>query len=135
MISALKSGDSEKVGIYRYLFSQFKYQEINLQRPLNSEEEIKFMQSEAKKRKEAIEAYQKGNRPELAEKEQKELDIIQEFLPKQISDEKLKQIIEKAISNLPNKDFSSTMKAVMPLVRGLADGSRVSTLVKELLSK
>ena len=80
MIAAMKAHDAEKVGALRYLSSQLKYQEINLRRPLNSAEEIKLLQSEAKKRKESIEAYQNGHRPELAEKEQKELDIIQEFL-------------------------------------------------------
>lgn len=130
MITAMKSHDTEKVGIFRYLLSQFKNQEINLRRSLNSEEEIKFLQSEAKKRKESIEAYKNGNRPELAAKEQKELDIIAEFLPKQMSDEELKKIIAEVISQSENKDFGSIMKLVMSRARGLADGSRVSTFVR-----
>lgn len=134
MIAAMKSGDAEKVGIYRYLFSQFKYQEINLRHPLSAEEEIKFMQSEAKKRKESITAYQNGNRPELAAKEEKELDIIQEFLPKQISDEEIKKIITEVISQSENKEFGIIMKSVMPRLRGLADGGRISAMVKSLIN-
>lgn len=93
MIAAMKAHDAEKVGALRYLLSQLKNQEINLIRPATPDEEIKLLQSEAKKRKESIAAYQKGSRPELAEKEQKELNIIQEFLPQQISDKELKKII------------------------------------------
>lgn len=134
MISAMKNHDAEKVGIFRYLLSQFKYQEIALRRPLSSAEEIKLLQSEAKKRKEAIEAYQKGNRPELAEKEQKELAIIQEFLPKQLSDEEIKKVISETISQSENKEFGFVMKTAMGKLRGLADGSHVSSLVKSLLA-
>lgn len=138
MTAAMKSHDAEKVGALRYLLSQLKNQEISLLRPSTNEEEIKLLQSEAKKRKEAIEAYQKGNRPELAQKEQKELAIIQEFLPKQLSDEEIKKVIQQVINDLPSEalakeGFGSVMKQTMSCLRGQADGPRVSALVRSIL--
>ena len=105
---------------------------------LNDEQIVDLVFSEIKKRKEAIEFYVKGGRQELADKEQAELSVLQRYLPEQISDEALKKIVAdavKATAATTAKDFGKVMAAVMPKVKGQADGQRVSALVKELLNK
>ncbi len=102
-----------------------------------TEEEITLITSiEAKKRKEAIIAFEKGERKDLAEKEKKELDILKKYLPEQISEEELSQIIKQVIVETgakEMKDMGKVMKEVMLKVVGRADGNQVSGIVKELL--
>ncbi len=92
--------------------------------------------SEAKKRKEAIEAFTKGARPEMAEKERKELEILQKYLPQQLAEEEVRKLVEEAIAQTGAanpQDMGKVMAALMPKVKGKADGSLVSLIVKELL--
>ena len=94
--------------------------------------------SEVKKRNDAIVLYKQGNRPELAEKEQKEIDIIKKYLPEQLSDDDIKKIISDAILKTgakEMKDMGKVMAEINPKIKGRADGGVVSKIVKELLSK
>ena len=130
MIGALKTGDKPRLETVRYLFSQIKNREIDLKRPLADDEAVKLLQTEAKRRKEAIEAYQKGGRQDLVEKESYQLAVINEYLPKQLSNEELKTIIAEIKSANPSGDFGMLMKATMAKVAGKADGSRVAALCR-----
>lgn len=103
---------------------------------LTDEEIIDALATEAKKRKEAILGFEKGNRPEMAEKEKAELVILAEYLPEQISEEELKKIVGEAIEKTGAKeikDMGKIMAIVMPQIKGRADGSQVSQIAKSLM--
>jgi len=103
---------------------------------LSDEESTEVVSSEAKKRKEAITGFQKGERPDLVEKEKKELEILQKYLPEQLSEEKIQKLAKEAIGKVGatgSQDMGKIMAELMPKVKGKADGTVVSRIVKELL--
>lgn len=103
---------------------------------LNDEEIIDVISNEAKKRKDSIEEFTKGNRLDLVEKEQKELEILKQYLPEQMSEDAVKDIVKKAIEEtgaVGPKDTGKVMAKIMPQVKGKADGTIVSKIVGELL--
>lgn len=128
--TSLKNRDQKRLDAFRFLFSQIKNKEIDAKRELTDEEAVKLLQGEAKKRRESITAYRRGGRNDLADKEQYELSVIEEFLPKQLTDEELKAIIEEVKSQNPGADFGTLMKAVMVKVAGRAEGAEIAALVK-----
>jgi len=104
---------------------------------LTDEEIIEVVFSEVKKRKEAIESFKKGKREDLVEKERAELEVLQIYLPEQLSEEEIKKIVKEAIEKTEAKemkDMGKVMSEIMPKVKGKADGGLVSRVVKELLS-
>lgn len=103
---------------------------------LNEQELLEVIASEAKKRKEAISAFKKGNRQDLVEKEEKELEMLAVYLPKSLNENELKEIIKKAVSETDARslqDLGKVMAKIMPQVKNRADGNLVSRLVKESL--
>ena len=103
---------------------------------LTDEEIIDVISSESKKRKEAIKEYEKGERQSLAEKEKAEFEVLEKYLPEQLSEEEIKKIVEEAIEKVRAteiKDIGKVMAELMPKVKGKADGGLVSEIVKELL--
>ena len=103
---------------------------------LTDEEVIEVISSEAKKRRESIVEFEKGKRQDLVEKEKKELEILKKYLPEQLSEKEIRKLVEEAISETGAKeikDMGKVMSELMPKVRGKADGSLVSKIVKELL--
>jgi uncharacterized protein YqeY len=126
----MKSHDQKRLDAFRFLFSQIRYKEIDAKRELTDEETVKLLQGEAKKRRESIAVYQQGGRQDLVEGESYQLSVIEEYLPKQLSDEEIKAIIDEVKSDSPGCDFGSLMKAVMMKVAGRADGSRVAAVLK-----
>jgi hypothetical protein len=134
--TAMKNQDKVRLDAIRSIRSAIlEFNKSGIGRAMTSEEELKLLNSLAKKRKESIEMYEKGNRPELAEKESQELKVIQEFLPKQLSDEEVQSIIKKVIAenNPTAKDFGKIMGLVMKQVSGKYDGSKIQAILKELL--
>ncbi len=134
--SAMKNQEKVRLDAIRSIRSAIlEFNKSGIGRAMTSEEELKLLNSLAKKRKESIEMYEKGNRPELAEKESQELKVIQEFLPKQLSDEEVQSIIQKVIAenNATAKDFGKIMGLVMKQVSGKYDGSKIQAILKELL--
>ena len=102
---------------------------------LSDEEIINVISGEAKKRKDSIEEFTKGNRQDLVEKEQKELEILKQYLPEQMSEDAIKEIVQKAISEIGAtglKDTGKVMAKIMSQVKGRADGTIVSKIVGEL---
>lgn len=128
--ASLKNRDQKRLDAFRFLFSQIKNKEIDAKRELTDEETVKLLQGEAKKRRESITAYSQGGRQDLADKEQYELSVIEEFLPKQLTDEELKIIIEEVKSQNPGADFGTLMKVVMIKVAGRAEGGKIAGLLK-----
>jgi len=103
---------------------------------LNNEEIIEVIFSEVKKRKEAILEFEKGNRQDLTNKEKEELEILQKYLPEQLSEEEIKKLAKEAIEKVgakEQKDMGKVMAELMPKVKGRADGGLVSKIVKESL--
>lgn len=134
---AMKARDEIRLSTLRLLSSALNYEFIAKQHKLSEEEELVVVAKEAKKRKDAIEAYEKAGAKDRAEKEQKELLILEEYLPEQMSDAELIGLVDEAISETGAKaitDMGRVMAAVMSKVQGRADGGRVSTQVKEKLS-
>ena len=118
--------------------SKEKQEKLEKESALTDEEVLEVISSEIKKRKEAIDLYEKGNRPELAGKEKKEVEILQSYLPEQLSEEEIKKIAEEAIGKVGAKeikDMGKVMGIITPQVKGKADMSLVSKIVKELLMK
>ena len=104
---------------------------------LNTEEEINRISNAAKKRRDAAELFSKAGRQDLADKENSELVIISEYLPKQLSDEEITTIITKSIAELKlnsPKDIGQLMGHIMPQVKGKADGKKIQTIARTLLS-
>jgi uncharacterized protein YqeY len=134
---ALKARDEIRLSTLRLLSSALNYEFIAKQHKLSEEEELVVVGREAKKRKDAIEAYEKVGAKDRADKEKKELAILEEYLPEQMSDEELVKIVDEAVSETGAKapsDMGRVMGAVMAKVKGRAEGGRVSALVKEKLS-
>ena len=134
---AMKARDEIRLSTLRLLSSALNYEFIAKQHKLSEEEELVVVAKEAKKRKDAIEAYEKVGAKDRAEKEQKELLVLEEYLPEQMSDAELTGIVDEAISETGAKaitDMGRVMAAIMSKVQGRADGGRVSTQVKEKLS-
>jgi uncharacterized protein YqeY len=105
---------------------------------LKEEDEIKLLQKLVKQRKDSLEIFQQQNRTDLAQKEQEEIEVIEKFLPKQLSAEELKAIVAKIIADVGASspaDMGKVMGAATKQLAGKADGKTISALVKELLSK
>ena len=133
---AMKSGEKEKLEIIRTLKAGLQKVLIDKGQNFKPEDEMNFLLAESKRRKEAIELYEKGGRQDLADKEKTELALISEFLPKQLSDDELAAIIDEAIRTTgitSAKDMGKLMGALMPKVKGKADGKKVQDMVKARL--
>ncbi|MBI1863634.1 GatB/YqeY domain-containing protein [Candidatus Woesebacteria bacterium] len=128
---ALKAKDETRLIALRMLSTALSYARIDKMSDLNEEEELTVVKKEAKKRKDAIEIYDKANQKERAEKERAELKILEEYLPKQMDDEQLSKIIDEVLSGMDDKsNMGRVIGEVMKKTRGQAEGKRVSELVK-----
>ena len=139
LTAALKAGDAVLALTLRYLLAEIHNGEIAKGRDavLTEEELASLLQKQAKQRTESIEAYQKGDRADLAGKEEAELKVIQSYLPEQMGEEEVSKLVEEAVSQTGASgmtDMGKVMGALMPKIKGKADGSLVSRLVKESLS-
>ena len=134
---AMKAKDEIRLSTLRMLSSALNYEKIDKQHTLSEEEELEVVRREAKKRRDAIEAYKKACANERAEKEEKELAILQEYLPEQMPDSELEKKVKEAISQTGASsmaDVGKVMGVVMAKVKGRAEGGRVSELVRKNLS-
>lgn len=136
--ASLKAGKSVRVGTIRFLISAVhnfaiaKYGNVS-ETSLTDADVIEIVKKQIKTHKESIEAFENAHRTELVEKEKAELVILEEFAPKEMSDEELKKLLEPvAVSGEPN--FGLLMKHAMVVVKGQADGGRVSTMLRQMQS-
>lgn len=135
--AAILNKEKEK----RYKISKekpdFKEEDLQKESQLGTDEEVmEVISSEAKKRKEAILDYEKGGRKDLAEKEKKEMAVLQKYLPEQLSEEEIQKLTKEAIAKVgakEPKDMGKVMAELMLQVKGKADGNLVSKVVKKLL--
>ena len=137
MKEAMKSKDSVQLGTVRGVISAVKNQEIDLKKELSEEEILTIVSREVKKRKEAAVLYEKGNRPELKDKEIQEMKILQTYLPEQVSEKDLRRRIQEVIAETGAegmKDFGKIMKTLVPEFKGKADNSLIKELANEYLN-
>jgi uncharacterized protein len=135
--SAMRARDQERTDALRLTLASLRSAEKEVQRPLKDDEELHVLQRERKRRLEAAEAFRSGGREERAAKEERELAVIQEFMPEPIDEEELERIIDDAIAETGAtslRDLGRVMADVMPQIAGRADGSTVSQLVREKLA-
>jgi uncharacterized protein YqeY len=135
--TAMRARDQERTDALRLTLASLRSAEKEVQRPLKEDEELHVLQRERKRRVEAAEAFRGGGREEQAAKEERELEIIQEFMPEPVEEEELERIIDDAIAETGAtslRDLGRVMADVMPQVAGRADGSVVSQLVREKLA-
>lgn len=133
----MRARDAERRDALRLILSSLKGAEKELQRSLSEEEELQVLQRERKRRIEAAEAFRSGGREEQAESEERELAVLEEFMPEPLSEEELEDIVDDVIAEVgatSMADLGRVMADVMPQVSGRADGSAVSQLVREKLA-
>ncbi len=137
MKEAMKAKDSARLGTIRMALAAVKNREIDSRAELDDQAVIGVLSTLAKQRRESAEAFRQGDRLELAEKEEQELTVIQEFLPAQLGEAEIRQIIEAAVAETgaaSMKDMGKVMKIVSAKTAGQADGRLVSELVKSRLA-
>lgn len=137
MTAAWKGGDTERRDTLRLLLAAFKNAEIEAGHTLTDDEAIRVLQKEAKQRRDSITEYEKANRADLAEKEQVELVVIDEFLPAQLSDEELEAMARDVIAEVGASepgDVGKVMRPMLAKVAGRADGGRVNQAVRSILA-
>ena len=142
MKAAMKSGEKERVGVLRMLRAKVLEAEVAAREKQGRDHEatdaevITAVSSYAKQRKDSIEAFRSAGREDLAGREEAELKIVQEYLPRPLGADEIKAIVAEAIAEAgakSAKDMGAVMKLVMPRVRGGADGKQVQEIVKALL--
>jgi uncharacterized protein YqeY len=134
---AMKARDAERRDALRLILNALKNSEKELQRPLSEDEELQVLQRERKRRVEAAEAFRSGGREEQAESEERELAILEEFMPAPLSEDEIEDIVDDAIAEVgatSMADLGRVMADVMPQIAGRADGSVVSQIVREKLA-
>ncbi len=134
--AAMKARDEMRLRVLRMLKSDLRYKQIELGHELSDDETLAVFSTAAKKRREAIAEYDRGGRQDLSDTEKAELDIINLYLPEQLSQEELVNLIDKAIADsgaVTIRDMGAVMKVLMPEIRGRADGKAVNALVKARL--
>ena len=134
---AMLARDNERRDALRLLLSSLRSAEKDLLRPLSEDEELQVLQRERKKRIEAADAFHAAGREEQAEKEEVELEILEEFMPEPLGEEDIERIVDDAIAEnkaTSMRDMGRVMADVMPQIAGRADGSAVSQLVREKLA-
>jgi uncharacterized protein len=135
--SAMRAREQERTDVLRLTLASLRAAEKEVQRPLKEDEELHVLQRERKRRVEAAEAFRGAGREERAVKEERELAVIEEFMPEPIGEAELERIIDDAIAETSAtslRDLGRVMADVMPQVAGRADGSVVSQLVREKLA-
>lgn len=134
---AMTNKDNLRRDVIRMMLSAIKQVEVDTRKELTAEDMIAVLQKEAKKRRESIDEAEKAGRGAIAEQEKAELAILESFLPRQLSRDEIRTIVEETIAQTgvtSAKEMGKLMGALMPKVKGLADGKLVNEIVRELLS-
>ena len=135
LIQAQKAGDKEKIDTLRLINAEIKNKQIEAKKELNDKAIVELLRKEVKKRKDSIKAYANAGRDDLKEKEEKELALIEGYLPAQMGEDDVKQAVSKIISNNPDIEFGPLMGMAMKELKEKADGQMVKAVVEEELNK
>lgn len=132
----MRAKDKERLAVIRMLKASLQNEEIKVGHELNADEELTILSREMKQRRDSLAEFEKAGREDLSEKVKIEIAIVENYLPAQLTDEEIRQIVAQAIADTgatSAKEFGKVMGAVMPKVKGKADGNQVNAIVKELL--
>ena len=135
--TAMKAKDKKQLAVLRMIKSSLQNEKIKTGSELSEEEELTVLSHEMKMRKESLTEFEAASRTDLANGVKEELAIVERYLPKQLTEDELKSIVDETIDSLQAssmKDFGKVMGAVMPKVKGLTDGNKVKHLVKQQLN-
>ncbi|MFC5450248.1 GatB/YqeY domain-containing protein [Paenibacillus aestuarii] len=136
MKQAMKSQDKFKLSVIRMVRSTIKNSEIDLKRTLDDNEVLDVLTREIKQRKDSLQEFEKAGRDDLAANLQAELVILTEYMPQQLSEEEVKAIVQQTIQQVgasSKADMGKVMTALMPQVKGRADGKVINQLVQQFL--
>lgn len=137
MKQAMKNKDKDTLTVIRMVRSALQNEAIKKNGPLSEEDELTVLSRELKQRKDSLQEFDKAGRDDLVEKLKFEIKVLESYLPKQLTDEELEQIIQETIKEVgasSKKDFGKVMSKIMPKVKGKADGKVVNQLVQKHLS-
>jgi uncharacterized protein YqeY len=134
---AMKARDQVRLDTLRSVLSAFTYKRVEAGHDLADDEQMAVVQKLVKQRADSITEYTKAGRTDLVEKESRERDILQKYLPEQKSPEEVREVVKAALAGMPaeGRNQGAAMKIVMPLLKGLADGNIVRQIVTEELAK
>ena len=136
MKEAMKNKEKERLAVIRMVRGDIRQQEIDGQKELGEEDVIAVISKEVKMRRDSIEEFQKGGREDLVEKTQAEIDVLLPYLPAQLSEDEVRELVKAAVEQTgaaTPKDMGKVMGVLMPKVKGRADGKMVNTIVKSFL--
>lgn len=134
---AMKAQDKEKLSVVRMVKGAIQMEELNKKHELNDDEVITIISKQIKSRKEAIVEFEKANRNDLVEQNQKEIEILNTYMPEQLSEEEINKVIDEAFAKInptSERDMGKIIGSISPLLKGKADMGNVSKIVKEKLS-
>ncbi len=137
MITYMKNKDSFSLGVIRMVKGAIQLEKINKKRELNDDEVIAVISKQIKMRNDSIKEFEKANRTDLVEQNQKEIAILNTYMPEQLSDEEVNKIIDEAFVKLnptSSKDMGIIMKEISPKVKGKADMGKVNSIIKDKLA-
>ncbi|ARI77018.1 GatB/YqeY domain-containing protein [Halobacillus mangrovi] len=138
MKTAMKARDKKRLSTIRMVRASFQNEAIKLGKDsLSEEEEMTVLSREVKQRKDSLQEFKEAGREDLVEELEKEIEILQVYMPKQLTDEELEEIVQETIEEVgatSKADMGKVMSAVMPKIKGKADGSKVNKLVLQQLS-
>jgi uncharacterized protein YqeY len=136
LTAAMKARDAERLSTLRMLQSSFKYQQIEVGHELSDEEAMTVIRKAVKQRLDSIEQFTKGNRPELAEKERREMELLKTWLPPELTDEEIEAGIREVVASTgaqSKKDMGKVMKEASAKYKGRVDGRKIQEIVARLL--
>lgn len=140
--TSMKSGDKVRLGTLRMLKAKIQQVELELRSEkgrdyeIDDEEAVQALSSYAKQRRDSVESYEKAGRDDLAAKERAEIEVVHAYLPKQLSEDEIREVVREAVAEAgatSARDMGAVMKIVMPRLKGKADGKTVNTMVRDLL--
>lgn len=137
MKQAMKSKDKDKLTVIRMIKASLQNEAIKLGNELSEEQELTVLSREMKQRKDSLHEFDKAGRPDLVEKLRQELEVVELYMPEQLSEEEVESIVRETIAETgasSKAEMGKVMSAIMPKVKGKADGSLVNKLVQQHLS-
>ena len=137
MISYMKSKDSFSLGVIRMVKGAIQLEKINLKRELNDDEVVAVIAKQIKMRNDSVSEFEKAGRNDLVETYQKEIELLKQYMPRELSQEEINKIIDEAFASVnPTgpKDMGLIMREVSPKLKGRADMGKVNALIKEKLA-
>ncbi len=136
MKDAMKNKEKDRLAVIRMVRGAIRQQEIDGQKELGEDDVIAVISKEVKMRRDSIEEFKKGGREDLVEKTQAEIDVLMPYLPAQLSEDEVRELVKAAVEQTgasTPKDMGKVMGVLMPKVKGRADGKMVNTIVKSFL--